>query len=373
MERLVRQEIGRRGPLSFAEFVDLALYHPAYGYYGTAKSPRGRGGDYFTSLQVGPLFPRIVADGLLALWDALDSEQFTIVEYGAGFGEMAEGVLEAFKAAGRLKGARYIAVERGRIARDTLWRRLSRFGRCQIVGSLDEAEWTGALEGCVLSNEFFDALPFRRLRRRGTGWTEVRVGLEGDSIADVEVPWAGDPWPGVTDWAEGQEVELREGIGGFYEEWARWFSRGYVLTFDYGYPRASLHDPLRANGTWQCFHRHAVSAEPYRHLGAQDITAHVDFTQLAEEGAAHGFSPALFSSQGVALAHWGAARIEADLKRLEGPDRTALMRSVQQLMHPSAMGSAFSTLVQVRDAALPALFEAVPSRLRRLGLGPRLI
>ena len=164
---------------------------------------------------------------------------------------------------------------------------------------------------------------------------------------------------------DGQQIEARPAVRSLYEELSIWLSRGYVLTLDYGHPRPLLHDPVRAKGTALCYHRHAANEAFLERVGRQDITAHADFTQLAEEGARSGFDAALFCSQGAFLSHLGAERIPAFLN---GPEETARERAstVQQLVHPAAMGEKFWVLAQTREAALPPVFSGISNRIRRL-------
>lgn len=371
---LVRQQIAQFGPMPFDRFVDIALYHPKHGYYSRLAPQRGREGDYFTSMQVGGLLPEIFAGALRAMRETLGPEQFSLIELGAGGGEFLEAVLDALPPADR-KGLRVWAVERSRTARENIYRRLSRFPRCEAVPSLDDIEWMGGLEGCVFSNEFFDALPFHRLRRRGDGWKEIFVGVKDGALVEIEAE------PSRPDLAascglsgvavpEGFEVEARPGVPGVYEEINGRLARGYMITIDYGHPRAALERPDRARGTWRCFHQHTVSENVFENVGKQDITADVDFTQLAEAGRAAGFDDRLFCSQGIFLTHVGQAAIE---KRLASPDGAAAARSVQQLIHPGGMGEKFSVLVQTKTADMPPLFSAIPDRRRRLGLPDQIL
>ncbi len=366
-EQLVRQEITRSGPLTFERFMDLALYHPLYGYYSRGASPRGRSGDYFTSVQASPLFPQIFADALGALRETLGTEQFSLIEMGAGDGDFLEGVLKALEGKKVGQGLRVWAVERSRPARDRIWRRLSRFPRCEVVASTQEIEWMGGLEGCIVSNEFFDALPFHRLKFTADGWKEIYVGEEGagllENLGPISDPALLAPFKtGGLEFAEGQEVEVRPQPNDVYDEWGKLLSRGYVITFDYGYPRGQLYDPARPQGTWQCFHRHRANTRPLEAIGDQDITAHIDFTQLAQAGRSAGFEPVLFCSQGIFLAHAGQERLEKFLQETGGAKAGAVL----QLIHPDAMGSAFWTLVQTKGVELPPLFESLPNRVGRL-------
>lgn len=370
IKRLVVQEIERFGPMSYERFIDIALYHPRYGYYNAPGPRRGRAGDYFTSLQVSRLFPEIFAEALLQLKETLGTEQFSLVEIGSGGGEFLDGVLNALAGAGRLKGFRVWAVERSRPARDALWRILSRFPRCSVVSSMDEIEWMGGLEGCIFSNEFFDAVPFYRLRFSNGAWRELRVGTEGGELVDVLTPLSRpDLAPVGGDWTEGHTLEARPGLADLYRDWAVWLTRGTVLTVDYGHPRAALRDPARARGTALAFYQHEARENLLADPGRQDLTAHVDFTQLAEAGSAAGFDPGLFCSQGLFLSYVGAGRIETFLKE-PGADLRRRAGEVQQLIHPNAMGERFWVLAQTKGVALPPAWGEIPNRLRRLGAAP---
>jgi len=369
---LIAQEIGRRGPIDFSRFLELALYHPQYGYYSRQKPQRGRAGDYFTSLQVSPLFARIAAETIRLMRQTLESSYFTLIEVGGGDGELLEGILEELYRRESPKGLRVMAVERSRSARDRIWRRLSRFPKCQVVPSLEEADWSGASEGCVISNEFFDALPFHRLRFQEEGWREISVGAQGGVLRELEQPLSD---PSLVERAGlagaqfpfGHELEIREGIPELYVEWGRWLSRGYVLTFDYGYPRAQLYSPARGQGTWLCYGRHQANQDPYQRVGEQDITAHVDFSQLAEAGQKTGFDPILHCSQGVFLTHTGRDIIEGYLAEEVDPvERGRRRGAVQQLVHPQAMGNAFSALLQAKSVDLPSGLAGIPNRIPRL-------
>ncbi len=367
-EQLIRQEIARSGPMTFDRFVDIALYHPAYGYYNRGSAQRGRAGDYFTAMQVSGLFPRIFAEVLKGMRETLGAEQFSLVEFGSGGGEFLEGVLKALTPDER-KGLRVWAVERSRPAREHLWKRLSRFPKCEVVASFDDIDWMGGLEGCVFSNEFFDALPFQRLRRTDSGWNEISVGLKEGVFIETEAPAQPSPetrgaLEGISAVA-GSEVEVRTQVPGVYEDIASRLSRGWIVTVDYGHPAAIA--GRAPGGTWRCFRGHELKASPYENIGRQDITANVDFSQLARAGSAADFTPQLFASQGIFLAHAGRTVIEDALKQ---PDPASIQRAVQQLLHPDAMGERFWTLVQGRSVELPEILSGFPNRVARLAVSP---
>jgi SAM-dependent MidA family methyltransferase len=139
-----------------------------------------------------------------------------------------------------------------------------------------------------------------------------------------------------------------------------------MMTVDYGYPRPFLYSPKRSQGTWQCFSEHQANQMPFERIGQQDITAHVDFTQIVEAGRLVGFEPSLFCSQGIFLSFAGTEHIEAYLKTLDPLEQKKRIGALQQLTHPDAMGEAFWVLVQSKETNLPEKLKAIPNRLKRL-------
>jgi SAM-dependent MidA family methyltransferase len=322
-------------------------------------------------LQVSSLFPRVFARLFLSMKQALGCDQFSLVELGCGDGEFLEGVLNELNAQKLGRGFRVWAVERSRPARDRLVKRLSRFDRCQVIESLDQVEWMGTLEGCIFSNELFDALPFDRYVARDGRWREIAVGLRDGALAETErdaPPGVQAALPSLTDGAiaPGHRIEYRSSIPSLYEAWGALLSRGYVVSVDYGHPRAVLLDPSRANGTAMSYRKHEADSNVLKNAGEQDITAHVDFTQLAQAGRAQGWLPEFFCSQGVLLSTVGEPVIAQFLAESQANDRPARAAAVKQLIHPSAMGEKFWTLLQAKDAPLPGALDGVSNRVKRL-------
>lgn len=368
---MIHQEINLRGPLTFADFVDIVLYHPKYGYYNQTGPRRGRSGDYFTSLQVSPLFAEILADAILEMQETLGTEQFSLIELGSGDGELLENILRVFKEKKMQGRFRVWAVERSIPARDNLWKRLSRFPRCEIVSTLDEIEWMGGLEGCVLSNEWVDALSFHRLRRVGGAWREIYVTHDENQFKEMTGPLSAlvsstfSPLDSI-DIQEGHEIEFRPAVSDFLKDFSQKLNRGYVLTVDYGHPRSTLLHPSRSQGTWQCYFQHQANRQVFDHLGEQDITAHVDFSDWGRCGESHGFESALFASQGVFLSYVGQKRIEQALATATDEAGKQVKAALQQLLHPDAMGEKFWVLVQKKEVDLPPTFLEIPNRNKRL-------
>jgi SAM-dependent MidA family methyltransferase len=368
-EQLVREQIEHHGPMTFRTFLEIVLYHPRHGYYERSAPVRGRSGDYFTAAQVSPLFPKILADAVMELRNHLGCDQMALIEMGAGDGELLETLLTVLAKENKLKGFRIWAVERSSSARARLSQRLSRFPRCYVVSSLDEVEWMGGLDGCVFSNELIDALPFHRLRYYKSGWQEVYVSLVGGELQEREGPLSSpslaSEWTGVV-MPEAHEVEVRPQLQDLFQTWAQALSRGFVLSIDYGASREGLLSPVRAQGSWRCFFQHQVNRTPFLHIGEQDITSQVNFSQMAAVGQNNGFDPLLYCSQGIFLSHVGESRIRTMLESSDPVQKHSTARALQQLGHPDAMGEAFSVFLQAKGMGLPPVWNGIPNRRDRL-------
>lgn len=265
------------GAITFERFMELALYHLEFGYY---RQPGriGPQGDFLTSPTIHPLFGWTVAGWCREIWDRMGRPSpFTIVEPAAGQGALATAILDW--AEGRDDGfrecLRYVALEPN------------------SPGTDPRVEWATppiapVPAGVVVANEFFDALPVRLFEASARGPIEIGVRWDGEQF--IETPGAVasiDEAP-----SEGRfEVNPRaypamRSLCGIVE-------RGAVLVFDYGYPQEELWAPWRTSGTLLCFHRHTAHENPLIHVGDQDLTTHVNFSQLVaaaeDEGmATHG-------------------------------------------------------------------------------------
>ena len=290
----------RFGPLRFDEVIDLALYHPLFGFYSGERGA-GRGRDFLTSPEVGPLYGAVVARALDAWWaDMGRPDPYVVVEAGAGTGTLARSVLAAGPDCG--PALHYVLVEQSEALRAAQATRLplepasfvlgpsagrdpdlgplSRTGSGPLVTSLAELP-AGPLDGVVLANELLDNLPFRVLRRSGEGWDEVRV---GDDLSEVLVPAA----PALAREAVGLAPEAPDGgripvqhrAAGWLRAALACLRRGRVVVVDYADSTPNL--ALRPWTGWvRTYRSHGRGGHPLADLGAQDVTCEVAVDQLA--------------------------------------------------------------------------------------------
>jgi SAM-dependent MidA family methyltransferase len=272
-ERL-RRRIAAGGPITFAEFMEAALYDPEDGFY--ARLPVGEEGHFVTSPHLSPVFGRLVARQVADFWELLGRPApFDIIEVGAGDGTLARQILGALPDEVN-DVLRYTAVERSGAARDALRRR-----GLSAVGSLRDL--TSPIVGCVIANELLDNLPFHRLRGTSDGPRELLVGLEGDRFALVEgPPSSGELQALAPTLAPGEEFVVSPATLEFVDRAAATLERGYVWLVDYGFVGDA--EPRSVHG----YRNHRVTDDVLAEAGTTDITAGVDFAALARYSEGRG-------------------------------------------------------------------------------------
>lgn len=353
LTEFIRDTIRRRGPVTFEWFMEQALYRPALGYYSSGRCQIGRRGDYFTNISVGPLFGRLLAAQFVEMWESLGRpEDFVIVEQGAHHGDFARDVLGAVRerAPDFISTLRYRIVEPFSILRERQTETLRDFGeKITWKKSLDDLE---PFCGVHFSNEFLDALPVRLISRIEAGWQERCVAGSGDEFQFVTAPITNaelrrhlETIP--PDLSEPYETEVNLAALKWIETLARKLARGYILTVDYGYSRDKFYSPERTNGTLRCYAHHRLVHSPLTDLGHVDITAHVDWTSLAERAEAQGLSVAGFTDQH----HFATAVVTALMpEQFEAGADTSSRRALQTLLHPELLGTTFQFLALARNA-----------------------
>ena len=364
----IRAEIRQHGPMPFARFMELALYDPDGGYYRSADARPGRGGDFVTAPELHPIFGESLGRAVEQVWDGLGRpDPFVVQEHGAGEGALAVPMLRSTPSAIRYSP---IEVDERRLA--TLRARLTE----AALGDRLAAAPSARFDGVVLANEVLDALPVHRLRRRAGELVELAVEVHDDgAFIEVEIPLTA---PAAADRLAAEGVELVDGqtaevclaLDAWVAAAAAPLRRGVLLLIDYGAPAAELYDPLRRrDGTLRAYVRHQVSDDPYRFVGRQDLTAHVDVTAVERAAHAAGLTTIGVTTQAEALMGLG---IEDRLRAIQTDPATtfedyALLRaSLLRLLDPAAMGR-FRVMAYGRgwpdDAATLGLFAyQVPRR-----------
>jgi SAM-dependent MidA family methyltransferase len=350
---LLAERIRRFGPMRFADYMRECLYHPVHGYYSKAESKRFA--DYYTSVDVHPIFARLLAQQFAEMWESLSRPaEFMLVEGGAGVGRFAAQVLEFCE--GKLPdfyaALRYVEVERSAARREQATIHVRRHA---VSGHATASAEIPAhiAAGCFFSNELVDALPAHRVVMDSGAMKEIFVGFQDGRFADALSPLS---TCAISEYFEAQGITLCEkqhaeaGLEAcdWITEIGRRVERGYVLTIDYGRPAADLFDEHQMRGTLLAYQNHRVSEDFYASPGEQDLTAHVNFTALESWGKRVGLKIAGFTSQTAFLMALGQRNEFADLYD-EGQteaERTKARLQLKTLIHPEGMGERFQVLLQ---------------------------
>jgi len=322
----IRSEIQGGPPMTFARFMELALYHPGLGYYATGRRGPGRSSDFLTAPESHPIFGWAVARQLEEAWDRLGRpERFTIREHGAGTGALAAAVVEGLARSGSpLRAAlRYRIAERAVERERQIAERLTELGAADVLETDDGA----AIVGAVLANEVLDALPVHRVQGAENGkLLELFVGL--DAAGDLAV-LAGPPsTPAINGRLEqegirlapGQRAEVCLALDGWIAGAAAGLERGLLLIVDYAHPAAALYEPCRGS-LLRAYVRHRVHDDPFANVGRQDLTAHVDLTTVERAARAAGLAHLGTTTQSAFLAGLGVGEL---LVGLQGNPATTL-------------------------------------------------
>lgn len=353
----IRQEIAAAGGwISFARYMELALYAPGLGYYAAGARKFGAAGDFVTAPELSPLFGRALARPVAAVMAATTP---AVIEVGAGTGRLAADLLLELEALGQLP-THYAILD---LSGDLRQRQAQTLADA-VPHLLPRVQWLDRLpttfSGVVVGNELLDALPVEVVAWRADGIFSRGVGAGPDGLIWVERPAAGPLHDTATTLGDryslppGFESEIGLAARGWAAEWGRILGCGALLLLDYGFPQREFYHPQRGRGTLMCHYRHHAHTDPFLWPGLQDITAHVDFTAIA--AAAHGTGLDLlgYSSQSQFLLNCGILDLLGELPT-GSPAYVRATAAVSQLLMPHEMGELFKVMALGRglEGSLP--------------------
>ncbi len=345
------------GKITYAQFMEIVLYHPTHGYYQVATERPGRGGDFLTAPELSPFFGVCLMQQLHEIWQVLaQPDPFTIIEYGAGGGRLAHDILSAARdlAPAFFSAIAYRLHETNPHRRTTATALLAATNLA-AKATIDQMAANDPYTGVIISNEFVDALPVHRLLGGPDGqlleryvyWDQAAASF-ADVIDRPSSPHlAAAMLAGGVTLTEGQHAEINLAAGAWLQGAAARLNRGVILTIDYGYQTAELYAPKRREGTFLCYFRHTANDQPFQQIGQQDLTAHIDFGALERTGAANGLITLGFTTQGQFLTNLGLGELlvatQTPGRALDAylTDRTAVLA----LIDPGGMGR-FGVLAQ---------------------------
>jgi len=369
LQQLIIERIEREGPMTFADYMRMALYEPGRGYYVTGPSRIGwEGRDYFTNIDVSTLFASCMGQQLLQMWQKLGQPaRFIVLEQGAGRGNLAQ----------RVRSWAAQEAPAFNVALDYLTEDVST-GQDVVAGSpqgcaieKQSAQSTvsvPSMPSVILANELVDAFPVHIVETRGGRLYELFVDVQQGRLREVLGEPSTEavasyldrykiPWPRFGD---GWRAEINLDALRWMERVAHLIRRGFILTIDYGDRARNLYIRYRRRGTLACYSRHQLNDRPLEHPGEQDITAHVNFSALIDAGRQHGLRLNTFTTQRLWLENLGIYNelerrrrnefSEADTERSTDRGQVAWLRwnilrqRVAALTDPAGMGN-FKVLI----------------------------
>jgi SAM-dependent MidA family methyltransferase len=355
LQNLIAADIERHhGAISFARYMELALYAPGLGYYSGGSAKLGKDGDFTTAPELSPLFGAALAQVAAAI---IAQSAPNLLEFGAGTGKLAFDILTELAAAG-VHVERYSIVELSGELRGRQQEKLRDFPQVEWLDAFPEA-----FDGVVFGNEVLDAMPVHLVIRNPAGWQELQVTVAEGRFQYLEVPASEELLAQIARQIPGHELlpvgyvtELHGVACGFMATLSRMLLKGRAnaaFLFDYGFPAHEYYFDQRATGTLMCHYRHHAHPDPFYYPGLQDITAHVDFTAMALAAQDAGAEVLGYLNQSGFLLGAGIGEL---LLRTDPADAMAYLpqaRAMQKLVSPAEMGELFKVLAVGKGVELP--------------------
>ena len=362
--------------ITFAEYMDAVLYHPEYGYYASQQPQIGAAGDFFTSPHLGTDFGEMLAEQFVEMWEKLECPQgFTLVEMGAGQGILAGDILNYLskRYPEFLKTINYIIIEKSSILKAEQQQQLQRqinasvsIEWCELEGLSDNA-----ITGCFFSNELVDALPVHLVTIQNSQLQEVYVRAcraQTSPLYPIDVKFTESTGelstPKLKEYFQLVNIDILSSIySNRYRteinlnaiEWIKTVAtklyQGFILTIDYGYSASRYYTPTRRSGTLQCYYQHRHHNDPYINIGRQDITAHVDFTALENQGNLSGLEVIGKTQQALFLMALGLGDRIANITQSSHTSLSETLRrreALHSLINPMGLGN-FLVLIQSKN------------------------
>jgi SAM-dependent MidA family methyltransferase len=358
----IRREIESAGGwIPFSRFMELALYTPGLGYYSAGLHKFGGAGDFVTAPEISALFGRTLAHQAAQV---LELTSGGVLEVGAGSGRLAFDLLTELGELGKLP-EHYLILEVSADLRERQRQLLAPFA--------PRVEWLDTLPasfaGLVLGNEVLDAMPVHLVAWRENGLHERGVSSVAENFSWSErALTAGELFhiAASLDVLPGTVSEIGLAVRGFVASLAGVLKKGVILMLDYGFGQNEYYHPQRSTGTLMCHYRHHALADPFYLPGLQDITAHVDFTAVAETGITHGLQLMGYTSQAHFLLNCGITDLLAQIPPEQARTYLTLSAQVQKLLNPAEMGELFKVIALGKGVDMPLLGFARGDKSRML-------
>lgn len=372
---IIRDRIEKEGSISFRDFMDMALYYPELGYYTSDTQKIGGHGDFFTSSELDKAFGQLLAEQFVEIFNKLKTDNFKIVELGAGKGYLAHDILSHLKEKYPeiYENVQYVIIEKSPYHIDIQKNILKNFKNVNWVQDIIDFE-DESIEGVIFSNELFDAFPVHMIETENGKVYEIFITLEGDQVKEIKKEASEDILKYLKELniklPDRMRTEINLDAVDYIQKIGKKLKKGYVITVDYGFPSAELYKSYRSRGTLLCYHKHKYSEDFYKNVGMQDITSHVNFSALNYYGKIAGLELTGFTDQAHFLTNLGLMEIIMELQEKGDFESYERINRLKTLVLPKGMGEKFKILVQHKNVENPHIkgLEIMPYQSDRFRL-----
>ena len=354
-EKIIRKEILSEGKISFARFIQIALYHPKFGYYSKIN-PIGTNSHYLTSPYIHPAFGAAFSKHIYLMWKFMKyPSKFQIVELGCSTGILAETIYSYSKSISSdfANSIQYIGIDRT-INKKTDFNSV----KSNLIPLKN-------ISGCIISNELIDSLPFHRFKIINNEVKEIYVTIQNDKFTSI----LDQPSSKKIDQKLAQlklqlpndfEGEICLEIDNLFKSINQSFEKGFIVTVDYGEERENLYGN-KSRGTMQTYYKHTSGASPFQRVGEQDITANIDFSSLIEEGILNKIRPVTLCSQKEFLEVFGIKKWIENVQnsKLQQSKKQINLINMKKLIHNQGLGN-FKVLIQEKNTGIKNANEILP-------------
>ena len=353
---LIQQKITESGGwIDFAEFMQMALYTPGLGYYSAGSKKFGAGGDFVTAPEISSLFGQTLANQFAQV---LQATQGNVLELGAGTGKLAADVLQALTQLGCLPGQYYILEVSDHLRQVQLEYLKQHLPQNLVQRVVWLNELPAEFSGIVIGNEVLDAIPAHLIHINNQQIYERGVTATEQGFAWLDKPLTKPHLLDVVnklDLQGGYLTELCPAANGLINSLAHMLKYGAILMVDYGFAAREYYHPQRNQGTLMCHYQQLAHTDPLVYVGLQDITAHVDFTAIAESGIEAGLQLAGFCTQAQFLMNCGILNVISQVSPHDMARYAPLAAAAQKLLSPAEMGDLFKVIAFTKNMEEPLL------------------
>ncbi len=296
LSEIIAEKISQSGPISFRDFMDMALYYPEMGYYTSQTTKIGRDGDYYTSPVLSSVFGELIAKQIEEMWRLSGGGEFNILEYGAGAGTLCINIIKSLYESELYNNLHYYIIDKSPCMQEKENHLLP-----EKVIRLDSIKDIPPFTGCVLSNELLDNFAVHQVVMQNE-LMEVFVDFHDGAFFEVLQPARDN----LKDYFNQLNIKLPSGFRteinleaiNWIKDISEVLNKGFVITIDYGFPSYELYSPKRRSGTLLCYSHHKINDQPFNNIGGQDITTHVNFSALYHWGMKNGLNCCGYTDQG---------------------------------------------------------------------------